>query len=472
MKLKKKSALLIVLSFVLVTVFVVDKQVEAEYPPYDLVISGLVDYPMNFTYSELESFPIVSEFAIMQCVGGMGGWMELYNWTGIPLFFLLNVTGVKSWATEVVFYAVDGFSSSLTVERALHPTTLLALQANGTVLSHFNGYPYRLVVPCKYGYKWVRWITEIEVVDYDYKGTYESMGYSDEADIPDCTFQPTNPPFETFDIVLGSRTHSITALSNSTINSFDFTLRERICFNVTGPPNTKGYCYLTIPKELLRCDSQEEWQIWVNNTIIDDRKVMEVTNYTYIYFTHNYTTQEAQIIVTIPSAGERVHHDIGITDITTSKTAIGQDYNLSLSVEILNYSNDTETRNITVYANATSIASQNITLTNKNATTVTFTWNTKGIAYGNYTISAYTPPALGETYTDDNTFTDDWVVITIVGDVNGNGIVEGLDYGMFGAAWGSEEGDPNWDPNCDFNDNSWIEGLDYGTFGAHWGEHI
>jgi len=190
MESKKHHTFLIILSIILVTVFLVNKQAEAESSPHDLVISGLVDHPRNFTYSELQSFPMTSEVALMKCVAG---WTQLYNWTGIPLFYLLNMTGVKAGAKEVVFYASDGFSSSITIERALHPTTILALRANGTVLSHSDGYPYRLVVPCKYGYKWVKRITEIEVVDYDHKGTYESMGYSDEANIPDCTLPSTTP---------------------------------------------------------------------------------------------------------------------------------------------------------------------------------------------------------------------------------------------------------------------------------------
>jgi hypothetical protein len=296
MKFKKQLAFLVVLSIILVTVFVAHKQAETESIPYDLVISGLVDHAVNFTYSELQRFPKVSEVALMKCIAG---WTQLYNWTGIPLFFLLSITGVKAGAKEVVFYASDGFSSSLTIERALHPTTILALQANGTVLSHADGYPYRLVVPCKWGYKWVKWITQIEVVDYDYKGYYESRGYSDEADIPNCTFRSTTPPFEVFQIVLGSRSHGVIALSNSTLDSFDFdTLRKRISFNVTGSPSTKGYCYVTIPKELLWCDSPEQWQVWVNNTLIDDRKVIQNSNYTYIYFTYSHSIQNIQIVGT------------------------------------------------------------------------------------------------------------------------------------------------------------------------------
>jgi len=293
MKFKKQPTSLILLSIVLVTVFVLVKQAENESSPNDLVISGLVDHPLNFTYTELQKYPMISEVVLMECIGD---WTWLYNWTGVPLFFLLRITGVKAEATEVVFYASDGFSSSLTIERALHPTTLLALQANGTALSDSNGYPYRLVVPCKYGYKWVKWITEIEVVDYDYKGTYESMGYSDEADRPGCIFPSTTPPFETFHVIVESTTHSVLALSNSTISSFDIDkVRKQICFNVTGPPTTTGYCYITIPKTLLSCDNPEQWEVWVNNTLID-RKVIEDNWYTHIYFTYNHSTQEIRIM--------------------------------------------------------------------------------------------------------------------------------------------------------------------------------
>jgi hypothetical protein len=231
---------------------------------------------------------MVSEVALMECIDG---WPKhLYNWTGVPLFFLLSMTGVKEGAKEVVFYAKDRFSSSLTIESALHPTTLLALQANGTVLSNRHGYPYRLAVPCRYGYKWVRWIEEIQVVDYDYKGTYESMGFSDEADIPGCTLSSTTPPFETFNVTMGNTTQSIITLSNSTIDSLDFDMvQKQISLNVTGPPSTTGYCYITIPKELQWYNNPKQLQVWVNHTLIEDRKVIQVSNYTYTYFTYTHS---------------------------------------------------------------------------------------------------------------------------------------------------------------------------------------
>lgn len=291
---KSKFALSIVLLIIFDNVFVgfltVVEQAETEPDPYDLMISGLVDRPGNFSYSELQSFSMVSEVAIMNCVGG---WRLLYNWTGIPIFFLLSLTGVKAEATEVVFYGSDGFSSSLTIERALHPTTLLALQANGTVLYPVDGYPYRLVVPCKYGYKWVKWIAEIEVVNYDYKGNYESSGYSDKADIPDCSLPSTTPPYKVFQVFEEPKNHSIIALSNSTITSFDLnTLQKQISLAVTGPPRTIGYSYVVIPRELLSFNSLEQWQLRTNDAVVEDRKVLEVNDYMYVYFTYKHDIQD------------------------------------------------------------------------------------------------------------------------------------------------------------------------------------
>jgi hypothetical protein len=285
MKSKNQFTLLIILLIILTSIFFFNFEARTESTPNDLAISGLVNQSINFTYGELQKFQMVSEVAPVECVGGG---TQTYNWTGIPLFFLLSMTGVKANAMKVVFYAKDDFSSSLTIERAMHPTTLIALQANGTVLSDYNGYPYRLVVPCKYGYKWVKWITSIELVDYDYKGTYESLGYSDEADIPDCTIPSTTPPFENFHIVMENATYSITTLSNSTIDSLDFdTLQKQIIINIIGPTNTTGYCYIIIPKELLWFENPEQCQIWVNNTLLENRKIIEDTNHTYIYFTYN-----------------------------------------------------------------------------------------------------------------------------------------------------------------------------------------
>ena len=120
-------------------------------------------------------------------------------------------------------------------------------------------------------------------------------------------------------------------------------------------------------------------------------------------------------------------HDIGIGSVTTSKTILVRGYNLHVNITIINYGNNTENFNVTAYANTTVIAAfTNITLTSRNSTTVTFTWNTTSVPYGNYTMSATATPVPGETETTDNTCAF-WVVVTVVGDVDGDGVVNILD---------------------------------------------
>jgi parallel beta-helix repeat protein len=111
-------------------------------------------------------------------------------------------------------------------------------------------------------------------------------------------------------------------------------------------------------------------------------------------------------------------YDIGITNVTTSKTVVGQSYNLTIIIKILNYGINTETFNLTAYANETAIQTvRTIVLTSRSSTTITFTWNTTGFAKGNYTISAYATPVTGETDIINNNCTDGSVLITKVGDL-------------------------------------------------------
>jgi len=88
-------------------------------------------------------------------------------------------------------------------------------------------------------------------------------------------------------------------ISNSTVSDFKFSEDDLlVSFNVTGLNDTVGFCRVAIPKELLWCDNSGQWEVWVNNTLIEDSKIMEDTNYTYLYFTHGHSTETVQIIGT------------------------------------------------------------------------------------------------------------------------------------------------------------------------------
>jgi hypothetical protein len=143
---------------------------------------------------------------------------------------------------------------------------------------------------------------------------------------------------------------------------------------------------------------------------------------------------------------------------------------MRINVTLANQGDFTETFNVTVYANTTAIQTKTLTLTSLNSTTITFTWNTTGFAKGNYTISAYAWPVPGETDSADNTFIDGSVRVCIPGDIDGDGSVNPIDLGMLGAAWGSFQGEPNYNPNADLDDDGSTSPLDLGMMGAHWGE--
>ncbi len=98
-------------------------------------------------------------------------------------------------------------------------------------------------------------------------------------------------------------------------------------------------------------------------------------------------------------------HDVGTTNVTPSKSIVGQGLTAKIDVSVLNEGDFTETFNLTVYANTTAIQTKTLTLTSGNSTTLTFTWNTTGFAKGNCTISAYASLVPGETDTANNNFT-------------------------------------------------------------------
>jgi hypothetical protein len=163
--------------------------------------------------------------------------------------------------------------------------------------------------------------------------------------------------------------------------------------------------------------------------------------------------------------------DIGITNITTSKTVVGQGYSLNITIRILNYGINAETFNLTVYVNTTAIQTQTIILKTRNSTIITFTWNTTGFAKGNCTIWAYAEPVEGETNTNDNTLIDGNVIVTIPGDVDGDFDVDIYDIVKMCAIYGSKKGEPQYDPNCDIAEPYDIINIyDVVTACIHYGE--
>ena len=165
---------------------------EIDIGEYSLDIRGLVRNPTTLTYAEIKNLPQVSIYTTIETISNPPGGRMIGNaiWTGVPFSSILEMADPKKGALEVVFRCLDGYSTSISMDEAMKDGVLLAYRVNGEPLSPTHGFPVRLVVPEKYGMKWPKWINEVEIVDYDYKGYWEMRGWSDYAgrDRPDLRY--------------------------------------------------------------------------------------------------------------------------------------------------------------------------------------------------------------------------------------------------------------------------------------------
>lgn len=148
-----------------------------------LELKGLVDKSMTLTYGELKALPMKEQYGTLECISNEVGGDLISNayWKGVPLKELLTRVGVKPSVRKVAFRSADGYSTAIPLTKAMHPDTILAIEMNGVPLPDDHGFPVRLINPGHYGMKNPKWITEIELTDKDYKGYWESRGWSDEA---------------------------------------------------------------------------------------------------------------------------------------------------------------------------------------------------------------------------------------------------------------------------------------------------
>jgi DMSO/TMAO reductase YedYZ molybdopterin-dependent catalytic subunit len=149
---------------------------------YRLAITGLVNNPLNYTYDAVvNNFNSTLQVGTLPCVEG---WSVTLLWQGVPISDILNQAGVSPYATTLIFVASDGYSSSLPLEYVTQNKIMIAYKMNNLTLTDQTGWPLFLVAQNQYGYKWVEWLTEINVSDdLDYLGYWESRGYPSDATV-------------------------------------------------------------------------------------------------------------------------------------------------------------------------------------------------------------------------------------------------------------------------------------------------
>jgi len=159
-----------------------------------------------------------------------------------------------------------------------------------------------------------------------------------------------------------------------------------------------------------------------------------------------------------------------LMDVTASRSVVSQGYNPVINIKITNIDSYSEMYNVYVYANDTIIGTfANITLPNNSTTTLTLNWNTTGFTYGNYILNAFIEKASEKAIVSFNV-KGYMVKVTILGDINGDGIVNVLDLTKVGIAFGSYPGHPKWDPLADLNNDNKVNVLDLSLVGVNFGK--
>jgi len=145
-----------------------------------LQIDGLVRRPVSLTYDELRALPRAHQVSNFHCVTGWS--VDGVRWAGIRLQQLLRLVDPLPSAHAIRFVsAEEPYDDSLTLEQALLPNVMLALEMDGQPLSRPHGAPARIVIPEMYGYKGVKWLARMELVAKQPTCYWEVLGYDQNA---------------------------------------------------------------------------------------------------------------------------------------------------------------------------------------------------------------------------------------------------------------------------------------------------
>ncbi|HZT33944.1 MAG TPA: sulfite oxidase [Bryobacteraceae bacterium] len=163
-----------------------------------LRVEGEVRTPLTLDMAALRQLPRVELVSVLECAGnGRGfyrptvpgaqwryGAVGNARWAGVRLADVLRKAGLKAGAKQVLLNgadvpmgAVPDFQRTVEISKAVHPDTLLAFEMNGAPLPESHGFPLRLVVPGWAGDSWVKWVTNIQVLDRDFDGFFMKTAY-------------------------------------------------------------------------------------------------------------------------------------------------------------------------------------------------------------------------------------------------------------------------------------------------------
>lgn len=339
--------------------------------------------------------------------------------------------------------------------------------------------------------------------------------------IVDCTLEGEIPGVNDSDGILATLTFNVKGAGQSSLDLYNATL-------VNGDPNNPtdipclvvgGYGYFSFPHDVAvnnvevsptivpigslvginvtvqnlgGFDEDFNVTVYANSQVIGVQSVLltigSSANLTFTWNTASFGKGDYNISASVTLAPGEVNtgnstgmaktqvtlltlgHDVAVVSVEPIKTAVGQGYNMSIDVIVKNYGVFSETFNVTAFANTTLVGTQTVNLTSGAKADILFVKSTMSMIMGKYNISATAGPVPGETNTSDNSGVGGWVVVTIPGDLNADGIVNILDGILLSNAFNSVPGTPTWNANADINGDNVVNILDAIIFANHFGQ--
>lgn len=148
---------------------------------WDLRVYGAVaGRPHRWSWASFASLPRQEVIADFHCVTKFS--VLGITWLGVPASEVLRAASPAASATHVMVWAEYGYGANLPLDAFAAADTLLATHRDGKELTQEQGYPVRLVVPSRYGWKNVKWVRAIEYLTGDRRGFWEERGYHNNAD--------------------------------------------------------------------------------------------------------------------------------------------------------------------------------------------------------------------------------------------------------------------------------------------------
>lgn len=157
--------------------YALDDAPDVDGSTWKLEVRGLVENKKPWTLDELYKLPMEKQITRHICVEG---WSAIGSWTGVRLSRFLQLIGADTRAKYVWFNCadMDGYNSPLDMATALHPQTQMTFRFDNEILPRAYGYPMKIRVPTKLGFKNPKYVVAMEVTN-DYKGGYwEDQGYN------------------------------------------------------------------------------------------------------------------------------------------------------------------------------------------------------------------------------------------------------------------------------------------------------